>query len=396
MRAFHFRLSTDFGEQVRHWISARPQSPPRSTEETLTSIPDGGQAPTRRRNVLAAGLVLALGLAGLAYWQRVAAVGLVRQLVENRLAASFERQRELALSHSNAGKIQVQQGDLAGALRSYRDGFAILDELAKSKPENLEWQFDLSALFTQIGDVLILQDDPAGALKSYRDGAVILDRLTKSDSGNATWLHEQAISYERIGSALLVQGDHVGALKSFRDGFAILDRLMKSDPDNMMSQRNLSIFFQRIGRALVAQGDLAGALKSYSDSLAIRKRLIAADRSNSVWQVDLSTIVAAIGGLAYNLVLAHDFSRALEAADQAIAISPNLTWLYTNRAHALMLLGRVEEARAIYLRYRGEKRVTGEKSWETIILEDLAEMRKAGLARPLMDEVEKLFRSANQ
>ena len=32
--------------------------------------------------------------------------------------------------------------------------------------------------------------------------------------------------------------------------------------------------------------------------------------------------------------------------------------------------------------------MNGEKSWETSVLEDFAEIRKAGIAHPLMDEIE--------
>jgi hypothetical protein len=59
-----------------------------------------------------------------------------------------------------------------------------------------------------------------------------------------------------------------------------------------------------------------------------------------------------------------------------------------------MFLGRIDEARALYLKYRGQKDVLDGKSWEAVILEDFAELRKAGLTNPLMDEIEKLFTSA--
>jgi hypothetical protein len=51
-----------------------------------------------------------------------------------------------------------------------------------------------------------------------------------------------------------------------------------------------------------------------------------------------------------------------------------------------MFLGREDEARVLYLRYRDEKNVLG-KPWSTVILDDIAEMRKAGLMNPLMDEI---------
>ena len=98
--------------------------------------------------------------------------------------------------------------------------------------------------------------------------------------------------------------------------------------------------------------------------------------------------------MAFYLLLAHDFTDALQAADQTISLAPAEIWLYTNRAHALMFLGRTNEARMLYLKYRGEKNVHDGKPWPTVILEDFTEFRKAGLSNPLMDEIDKEFTSA--
>jgi hypothetical protein len=133
---------------------------------------------------------------------------------------------------------------------------------------------------------------------------------------------------------------------------------------------------------LTAQGNLP---------VAIRERLAAFDPTNTQWQNDLQYSIRNIGDLAYRFVVAHDFAKALEAADQVISLAPKQIWLYTNRAHALMFLGRADEARALYLRYRGEKNIQGEKSWEMVILEDFAELRSAGLKHPLMGEIETKF-----
>jgi hypothetical protein len=56
-----------------------------------------------------------------------------------------------------------------------------------------------------------------------------------------------------------------------------------------------------------------------------------------------------------------------------------------------MFLGRVDEARALYLKYRGQQQVQGDKSWEAVVLEDFAKIQKAGLTHPLMQEIEKAF-----
>jgi hypothetical protein len=40
--------------------------------------------------------------------------------------------------------VQVAQGDLAGALKSYRDGLAVAERLARSDPGNAIWKRDLA------------------------------------------------------------------------------------------------------------------------------------------------------------------------------------------------------------------------------------------------------------
>ena len=74
----------------------------------------------------------------------------------------------------------VAQGNLPEALKSFRDGLAITDRLAKADPGNAGWQRDLSVSYNKIGDVLVAQGNLPEALKSYRDG---LDDLRPSGEG---------------------------------------------------------------------------------------------------------------------------------------------------------------------------------------------------------------------
>jgi tetratricopeptide (TPR) repeat protein len=190
---------------------------------------------------------------------------------------------------------------------------------------------------------------------------------------------------------LAQQGMFDEALKTFRNSLAIGEPLAAADRSNSTLQRDLSIIYGEVGVVLEEQGKLDEALEATRRGLAINTRLIAIDRSNVLWLQDQQVFISKIGGLAYKFITARRADRALEAADQAISLSAKTISLYTNRAHALMFLDRVAEARALYLQYRGEKGVSEGKSWETIVLEDFADLRKAGLAHPLMDEIEAKF-----
>src|SRR5262249_43417726 len=142
---------------------------------------------------------------------------------------------------------------------------------------------------------------------------------------------------------------------------------------------------------LVAQNRFADALAAYRASLVGFKALAARQPDFGPLRDQVRENAEKIGGVAYSLVLAGDFATALEAADEALAVASHMIFIHGNRAHALMLLGRVDEARAVYLKYRGQEKVVGDKRWEVTVLEDFAEMRKAGLTHPLMGEIEKLF-----
>jgi hypothetical protein len=46
--------------------------------------------------------------------------------------------------------VQQAQGDLAGALKSYKDGLAIAERLATSDPGNAGWQYDLGITMSEL------------------------------------------------------------------------------------------------------------------------------------------------------------------------------------------------------------------------------------------------------
>ena len=110
------------------------------------------------------------------------------------LAARLSRRRS-----PGSATCRSAQGDLAGALKSYNDGLAIITRLAKTDPGNADWQRGFSVSFNKVGDVQVAQGDLAGALKSYNDGHAIFDRLAKSDPGNDDWQHDLSASFNRVG-----------------------------------------------------------------------------------------------------------------------------------------------------------------------------------------------------
>ena len=101
-------------EEAEQWIAARPQDAPAPTEETQALIRDSRKAATRRRNVLSAslsaGLLLALGLAGLTYWQRQLAVTQRDRalITQSRFLADLSRQHSERGDHATAALLALE------------------------------------------------------------------------------------------------------------------------------------------------------------------------------------------------------------------------------------------------------------------------------------------------
>ncbi len=335
-------------------------------------------------------------------------------------------QMDLLVANSSVGDVLRAQGAWPDALKAYLDSLAIAERLAKANPGNADWQNLLSISHIMVGHVLAAQGALPDALKAYRDSLAIMERLAKANPGNADLQRGLSVSYIKVGDVLKAQGALPDALKAYRDSLTIMERLAKADPSNAGWQHDLTFSYERVGDVLTAQGALDDALNAYRDSLAIKERLASADPSNARLQRDLAGSYSKTGeyakasatqaalvaiterseespgaataaellSLSWYRLFARDFNGALEASDHAIAIEPENIIHATNKAHALMFLGRADEARALYLRYKGRSVDESGKLWEAAILEDFQEFETRGLTHPQMAEIKALFAPA--
>jgi tetratricopeptide (TPR) repeat protein len=145
------------------------------------------------------------------------------------------------------------------------------------------------------------------------------------------------------------------------------------------------------GRAYSKKGNYDLAVADFTRAAALAWELVELYKGNEAQRRDLNSNIDTLGDLAFELIVARGFAQALAASDRAISTASEQLWLYTNRAHALMFLNREDEARALYLEYRGAKNVIDKKSWEAAVVEDFVAFRNAGLSHPLMEAIEAEF-----
>ncbi|MGC1586894.1 MAG: hypothetical protein WA791_14550, partial [Rhodomicrobium sp.] len=351
-------------------------------------------------------------------------------------------QRDLSVSYDRVGDVLVAQGNLPEALKSFQGSLDIRDRLAKADPNNAGWQRDLSVSYEKVGDVLVAQGNLPEALKSFQGSLNIRDRLAKADPNNAGWQRDLAVSNERLGDMFAKEGKVSDAIAAFERALSIYETLttrlgdpqarvnsvvplwrlggMKGKAGQAELRRALGILVElrdagrldaeRVTWIPEIEGQIAALetspyqqakaaveaafeAKDFDKAVALQAKLAAAMEKAEREKAGKPgpDTAAALLDLSWYRLFDRDFRGALAASDRAIAIEPERIVYATNKAHALMFLGRGRAARALYLRHKGQRLGKDGKLWEAAILDDFKEFEKRGLKNRQMGEIEALL-----
>jgi hypothetical protein len=74
-------------------------------------------------------------------------------------------------------------------------------------------------------------------------------------------------------------------------------------------------------------------------------------------------------------------------------LAPDKIWIATNQANGYLLSGQFEKAKVIYEKYAGQ-RLNPKQTFADAVLDDFAELRKAGIDHPDMAKIETLMKHA--
>jgi hypothetical protein len=162
------------------------------------------------------------------------------------------------------------------------------------------------------------------------------------------------------------------------DGAAELQSEIVSIVDDPQSKKTLLDVLTRTRDLHRASGDETGAAKCQARVEKLKREVILSDLLGESWQQ----------------LVKKDFAGALASTEKGLKVDPQYLPLQTNRAHALLFLGRTAEAETIYRQYIGQTVKLSGRSWEAEILNDFEELEKAGLTNPEINRIREILKSA--
>jgi tetratricopeptide (TPR) repeat protein/tRNA A-37 threonylcarbamoyl transferase component Bud32 len=185
------------------------------------------------------------------------------------------------------GAVRQAQGDLKGAIESFRESLALAEGLAARDPSNVDWQLRLANAHFYLADALRFEgglDEAMQHLQAYRS---IAQRLVDRDPTNREWQLE--LSYAEGGVAFIeeAKGDFASARASLEHALSIKERLAQADPASAERQQDLGVAHNRLGVVLDRMGEGGLALQHYLADLKIREALVAREPRDQSIKEDL-------------------------------------------------------------------------------------------------------------
>jgi eukaryotic-like serine/threonine-protein kinase len=161
-------------------------------------------------------------------------------------------QRELAAAYVRLGDLQgrvleANEGDYAGAQKSYRRSLALLQAALQQDPGNRDARRDIVVTCGKLSDLLWNSGDLQGALE--------FSRLTVTHSAALAAAHAREAKYQGLlATAQLdygykvfqIKSDPGGALHYMQPAVDTLEKLSAADPHNTWTARTLALGYARI------------------------------------------------------------------------------------------------------------------------------------------------------
>jgi eukaryotic-like serine/threonine-protein kinase len=169
--------------------------------------------------------------------------------------------------------------DPTAALQSVRREEQVVAAMLKLSPDSAEVQHSYQMSILKLGDMLQADGDLQGALASFRQALDVAQRLQQR-SPTAKNARQVAVAHNHIAVILDLLGDRAGSLSSSRESLEIYRRLLSADPRNEMMQRGVAMAELNVGTQLALGGESPAGLRAVDEGVTIAQSMVALDPKN--------------------------------------------------------------------------------------------------------------------
>ncbi|HQQ76611.1 MAG TPA: protein kinase [Thermoanaerobaculia bacterium] len=238
------------------------------------------------------------------------AIRVLQALVDSRFATDADR-LQLANLHVALGQVDDSyEQEFAEALR-------IEKEILARHPGDFAARLAQSATYASLSSAHAGTKDFARALEERRAAHAILEELAKEKPEEGRVRRELALSCKYYGSLLQRAGDLGGALRLYEQAVAIDEERLRADANSALVRLDLSFSLGSVSACLGQMGDLPGAIAFRERATNLREEIARADPADKWANLGLARGLARLSNLQAR---GGDASRARATLARALDI----------------------------------------------------------------------------
>ena len=281
-------------------------------------------------------------------------------LLQEELATAYIRVAAILGNDATASNT----GDYQGALRSYERAIALLTPLMAADPANHRAGLALAGAYTEQASLLMVARGPKFAREAADRGAALTETFAPSIAGEAERMHRLRATYTVQAQILGFMGLSLEAIASLDKLIAVVETYWHAHPED---ERAFVALSRAYNIAALTDDPRLSLSENYDRSLALLEKSLWADEMlltfkpnereyqlrQAAGRFNIGNYRLALGQYAEALELYQlGTATALDAArdsDDAHA-QYTLALFETKLAQTLFKLGKVEEARVLFLK----------------------------------------------
>jgi tetratricopeptide (TPR) repeat protein len=219
-------------------------------------------------------------------------------------------------------------GDLKAARQAYEKGLEIDEGVVREHPQDVRARAGVADLQAKIGDVQMDQGDAAGALRTYQSAAPVFDNLSAADPVNTDLRRKVGWIHRKLGQAYEATGQTEAARAEFGLGgdrgrspntsnIETARQAMLADPTNIQARMDYAVAVRNQGGREENAGHQQAALADYRQVLDLLRPMYAADPDNSLVRDRYADTLMMVGGALGEL---HKESEARQLYGEGLSI----------------------------------------------------------------------------
>jgi tetratricopeptide (TPR) repeat protein len=303
--------------------------------------------------------------------------------------ANLAYARHKAIRNKKLGELLEAQGNAKGAFHRYQLAYDIARQTAQLNPNHFELQMELLSSASRLTEFNSAQNRDL-VVNALRQAITATDIISRTLTTNLRLIRARAFTAAKLAELLGAEGQYGDAETYFDRAIKMLEKVPVAELSTPDGLNDLTGLYDKASRVLNESRSAVptSARRAYEYS---RRRYAALKTLGALSTPERNA--RALGDISWYALFARDYQGALTAANEALGAmrqtsdAPPL-WIEANRAHATMLLGRADEALALYREHMNEDK------WRQVIERDYEAMTKGNIKHPQMNSVAAMLASA--